>query len=113
MKRSNKTFLGTRDDEFGSLCWYAKTDLKRPDDWWELETSEKKALTLPKDEGVIRSTVRITDCGKAVELSFYAKTSEEYEERIAKIDTLIRELTDFRDSYIDVYADSKVTDCKG
>jgi len=108
MKRSSKAFLGEKENEFGSACWYVKTGLDRPENWWEMSATEKMEMSLKKAKGKVRANLRVTDCNSTINISFFAATEEEVTERLDKLDTFIKELTDFRRAYTEVYADSFV-----
>lgn len=79
MKR-NKTFLNDSHEDSGSICWYVRTDHK---DYLDRE---------------VTAEVKITDCSKVICLDFDCQEKRHIDKRIAKVDTLINELTKFRDA---------------
>lgn len=70
---SNKTFLSDQHGEGGSIRWYVSP----------LEGYEKPWL---------ESEACITDCSKTVFLNFAVDSEESMLDRIAKVDTLMKEL---------------------
>ena len=79
MKAQGKKFLTERGDEGGSLRWFINTEGE--EHAWKVESS----LTL-------------TDCYRHITLEFHAGTKPQCLKRVAKLDTLIEELQEFRES---------------
>lgn len=79
---SSKTFLSDNPDEFGSIGWSVEGH--------HMNNPAKKSANLT-----------LKDCYKRIDLEFYYSGFNEYESRIKKIDTLINELSDFREALRD------------
>ena len=77
MKAQGKTFLSGRGDEGGLVRWYTNTE-----SGWEVAEAE----------------LFLSDCFKGITLEFSASTNKELHKRVAKLDTLIEELSKFRAS---------------
>lgn len=80
MKAQGKRFLTERGDEGGSIRW-----------------------TLGKDayfNGDINAEIIITDCNKSIYLDFSYTNNKALGKRVAKLESLIEELQDFRESLL-------------
>jgi hypothetical protein len=91
-RNANKTFLSKEDDEFSSIAWSVEVVKRSEEDVW------------------LSSEIRMSDCSRFINIDMdiclvdpkYTtpeEVAEKIERRLDKIDTLINELTKFRDSY--------------
>ncbi len=78
MKAQGKRFLTERGDEGGSVRWHAVTD----DDDYAYQ--------------ILDAELHITDCEKVVVLEFSCPSYKAIAKRIAKVDELLQELTNFK-----------------
>jgi len=79
---ANKVWLNKRHDEHGSLTWSVEGRVSYKD---------KKIVKGRKD-----CELRLTDCYKTIVLDFSYSDREGFEERVAKMSTLMAELTTFQ-----------------
>lgn len=88
-KESQKLFLSSNPTEYGSVCWSVGCK-----DWIK---------PYPVEDGKIPNRwgdVRISDCNNSISLDFWYETEEGYQERLEKIEDLIRSLEDFKEAFI-------------
>lgn len=88
---SDKQFLSASTKEYGNIAWYIVRHDRGPSDKW------------------IESEIRLADCSRSVSFNMSLSlacdsfTAEEHrqqmQERLDKIDTLIAQLTQFREKY--------------
>lgn len=84
ISKGNKVFLSERHDEHATVSWFVgPLSYGEPAPW--------------KSD----AEVRITDCYKAATIDFSYSKHSTYESRLKKIDTLISELTAFREALLD------------
>lgn len=81
MRYRNKSFLNDSHLEFGNISWNILTG-KHSDGYY-----------------LIESTLRISDCGGAINLDFDVVKSHQIASRLAKLDTMINSLTEMREHY--------------
>lgn len=88
IKRRSKTFLSDSHEEFGYVAWVVKpySDI--------LSGDEKKEYSCD---------LYIADCTRSISLEFDFENKQQLDKRIEKLDALIKELNDMRDT---------LTECK-
>jgi hypothetical protein len=86
-KRQNKTFISDDVDEFGSISWFVESaDYVKP----KMKQRHTKSAEL-----------RITDCYKVITLDFEYCGHDNYSDRVRKVNNLIIELEEFKQSLVD------------
>jgi hypothetical protein len=81
MRQRGKKFLSESHEEGDSISWYVRTDLEY----------------LKKYE----ASVKLTDCYETITLEFDCWKSSDFEKRVLKVSTLIKELTLFRAALVE------------
>ncbi len=82
----NKAFLPNPVDEFGTVSWYVK----------EKKEDEKTYLY---------ACFRMTDCSRPIWLDFNIEKTEQLQQRLEKVDTIIKEATSFKERLVKAHAE--------
>ena len=81
MKQNRKTFLTQDPSETGSICWHVNSNP-------EIDIYD------------IEAEVKFYDCSRSVVLDFHCYERKDIANRIEKANTLLKEITEFRDALV-------------